>query len=339
MKKAKKVKPKVHPNHKCRYEIVLDDEKRGIKFKRVTDIINNFENNGWLVNWHKSECIKKMNDDLSGEGIRRCFNSAIVDGKIDENGSQIIIDKIKNTHEIALEEANRKSREAKEIGSAVHELIEQFVCYRNTGNDFPKIFYENKRPEVVTAFNNFLKWEKEYVSEWVCQEMVVWKDIPKTFVEDDKKKNGWTKGWGVAGRFDAIVILKDGRWCIVDFKTSKVSEDGYYESARLQLALYYWLFNYCKDSGYREFLVKTEKIKKKFYLPYGIIDFCMLVRLDKDEEGLFEMVEIDKGDLRRAVALVKKIVMVFFDTIMLKTSFGQKKAKKKSISKKAEAVA
>lgn len=332
MKKVKKkVKLKVHPNHKAKYWMTLEDERRTISFKRVTDIVNEFENKDWLVGWHKSEAEKFMIDQLSGDGIGALINNAIKDGKIGDDGLDRLRDKLNSIQKNALEEARRKSDEAKIVGGQVHDLIEKYV-------DGQSVVLDYLSKEVLTAFSNFLKWEKKNVKRWVCQEVVVWRDIKKTFVRDEDKK-GWKKGWGVAGRFDAIVILKDGRKCIVDFKTSKESKDGYYQSAREQLAIYYGLCNYCWNLGYESYVIKTEKTESRFDVQHGEIDCAMMVRLDKTKNDLFEVVEMEKDDLEKMAVIGKKMWRLFFNRIIEKTEVNQKKAKKKSIAKKAEVVA
>lgn len=102
----------------------------------------------------------------------------------------------------------RKSKEALEIGSIVHEYLEKYLKKENP--EMPK----NK--EAQNAINNFLAFEKKHKVKWIALEKIVCSLKHK-----------------VAGRFDALAEV-DGKLSIIDFKTSSQISESYY----LQLAFY-----------------------------------------------------------------------------------------------------
>jgi len=95
------------------------------------------------------------------------------------------------------------SKEACDIGSEVHALIEVYI---KQGKDT----IGKLRPEVENAFLAFLEWEKQNVSKWFWSE-----------------KSVHSEKYGYAGTADGLAEFLDGRIMLIDFKSSKGFYDGY----------------------------------------------------------------------------------------------------------------
>ena len=112
--------------------------------------------------------------------------------------------------EEARTEWKNQSQEALDIGSEVHEIIEEHIA----GN--PALI-DQLRPEVIKAYEAFCKWEEENIDCWLHSEMTV-----------------YSHQLCIAGTLDAVAKLKDGRTVVIDFKSSK----GFYEGYGEQTAIY-----------------------------------------------------------------------------------------------------
>lgn len=95
----------------------------------------------------------------------------------------------------------------RDLGSTAHNAIEALSLGRMTMADVPE--------EVQHHANGWLAWVQGFVAQILLVEATV-----------------WSHRYGYAGTLDTVVTLKDGRNCLVDYKTSK---DVYTEAA-LQLA-------------------------------------------------------------------------------------------------------
>lgn len=132
-------------------------------------------------------------------------------------------------------EPKRKSDEALDTGTLIHNWIEQHI----RGKDIPK-------PSGYEDFiNEFLEWEYLNVEEWIGCEMLV-----------------ASHELGIAGRLDAVALLKSGLTAIVDFKTSNTIYPAYY----LQTSIYWTCL---KEMGFgadqRIILrIPKEKIRKVY---------------------------------------------------------------------------
>ena len=104
------------------------------------------------------------------------------------------------------------SKEALDIGSAVHNHIEKYIKY---GQDVKQ---ESIKDEVQNAFLAFLEWEDKNIKKWVKSEMQI-----------------CHAGIGYAGTLDAVAELKTGEICVIDFKSSK----GIYDEYRTQIIAYF----------------------------------------------------------------------------------------------------
>lgn len=106
------------------------------------------------------------------------------------------------------------SRTARDIGSEVHHVIEDYI---RLGRDV----VQEMRPEVENGFLAFLDWEKSNGVKWLaCEREVV------------------SKRYGYAGTLDARLEFHagdlKGRKFIIDFKSSK----AIYDEHRTQIAAY-----------------------------------------------------------------------------------------------------
>jgi hypothetical protein len=101
------------------------------------------------------------------------------------------------------------SKEALDIGSTVHKMIEDYI---KTGKD-----QNSDNEKVQNGFLAFLEWEKENIKKWIKSEHEVYNfDI------------------GYAGTLDAIAELKNNKIYVIDFKSSK----GFYDGYDMQIAAY-----------------------------------------------------------------------------------------------------
>lgn len=125
-------------------------------------------------------------------------------------------------NEDLLQEAKKNyrtvSKEALDIGSAVHDAIE---CYIKHGKDktkeeiYSKPDMSGEQKEAIdNAFIAFLEWESENQVKWHCSE--------QTIIDTEN---------GFAGTMDAVASFGagefEGRTFVIDFKSSKDFYDGY----------------------------------------------------------------------------------------------------------------
>lgn len=173
---------------------------------------------------------------------------------------------------LAKKQYKEVSGEAKDIGSQVHDAIEQYVKH---GQDLSG----KLKDEVQNGFLAFLDWENENVSQWV---------------ESETKTVNEHIGYG--GTLDIIYEDKNGNIVLGDFKVSK----GIYDTNWLQLAAY----KHSREmlfGEYEIFFERGETATFRYSLPEIFIDKCAIVRLDK-VSGKFQHKERDskksKNDLK-----------------------------------------
>ena len=181
-----------------------------------------------------------------------CFESKILEtnglSKTDNGVIEISTDDISK----AKKEYKDVSQTALDIGTQIHDLIEQYL---KTGKD-P---FKELKDEVTNGFLAFLEWEKDNIESWIESEAVT---VNET--------------WGYAGTLDAIAKMKDGRVMVIDFKSSK----GFYSGYDMQIASY----RYARETMNGEYKIALPyppfKTYKKVYLPMKI-DGMGVLRLDK----------------------------------------------------------
>lgn len=112
--------------------------------------------------------------------------------------------------ETAKNQHAKKSTDALEIGTRVHDWVENYI----KGNVLPV------PKDILNPITEFLKFEKRHEIEWILSEKLV----------ASLKHN-------VAGRLDSLVVI-DGKLSLGDFKTSgQIDENYYLQTAGYQMCL------------------------------------------------------------------------------------------------------
>lgn len=110
-----------------------------------------------------------------------------------------------------LEEAkktyHRKSDDALDFGTIGHSFLESYVLARIRNTELPKL--ENK--ELERPIQQFIKWEKENISQWILSEARV------ADIEEE-----------IAGTLDGLAILKNDKLAIIDFKFANQISQSYH---------------------------------------------------------------------------------------------------------------
>lgn len=150
-------------------------------------------------------------------------------------------------------------KEAMDIGSQAHDLIEHYIKF---GLD--KSGKNEYNESVQNAFLSFLEWEKSNKVKWVKSEFTIC-DVDLCY----------------AGMLDAICEI-DGKIYLIDFKTST----GFYPEYELQITAYLKAYNKTaevkatnigilridKNTGIPEF--KEYEIKERIYQAFiNLLDF------------------------------------------------------------------
>lgn len=113
--------------------------------------------------------------------------------------------------EMSLKEWRKAKEEAADIGSAIHDWIEQKI----KGLE-PAIPEDDKVKNGVLAF---LKWQNENKIKWLETEKIV-----------------YSKKYNFVGKLDAIAKI-NGKTCLIDYKSSKgIYPEFYLQTAAYQLA-------------------------------------------------------------------------------------------------------
>ena len=181
-------------------------------------------------------------------------------------------DEKKELLELARYAADRDSKEAMLLGTKIHDWIEAHIA----GQD------RLLTSDIKRSVELFLEWEKEYVDKWLASEMLVSSDE-----------------WEVAGRLDAIALMKTGKIALIDFKTG----NSIYLSYQLQTAGYYKCLD---EGGYvvdERIIVRIPKsVYRKVYHPESH-SYTM-------EENLIEMKIID-SDLNEDLTIFKTQIPLY----------------------------
>jgi hypothetical protein len=178
-------------------------------------------------------------------------------------------------YEQARIEYRNVSKEALNIGSQVHDLIE---CYIKHGKD--KSYMTKYNDSVQNAFLAFLEWEEKHNVEWLETEQSI-----------------YHPSRGYAGTLDFIAKIDDHIYC-GDFKTSKAIYPEYY----MQIAAYNHARIACngiKVKLHYQF-DNNEYDKEITYKEYNIQKQC-IIRLDKTT-GDFEFKDCTEKTDRQYIA-------------------------------------
>lgn len=134
-------------------------------------------------------------------------NKALVVGMtIDELNKPAILEGIKTAF-------RQKSKEAADIGTAVHKYLEEYLNAGINGDPLPKMPVNEHIRKAIEAF---LEWTKENKVKFIAAERKIY-----------SKKHGY------AGTLDALGYV-NGELCIIDFKTSS----GIYPEMFIQTSAY-----------------------------------------------------------------------------------------------------
>jgi hypothetical protein len=171
----------------------------GIAWPSVTSILGELGKGDALTQW-AANC--------AAEYIETKFNALI------QAETVSLVDSLPEIFKAARTEFRNVGKEAMDIGSEVHHMIERHTKTR-TGAEVP--IFAPARPEVDNAFNAFRDWEAENISRWIAGEHTV-----------------ICAEHGYAGTLDAVAEFKNGRIYVLDFKSSK----GFYDEYALQIAAY-----------------------------------------------------------------------------------------------------
>lgn len=146
---------------------------------------------------------------------------------------------------------NYEKRATLKIGTAVHNLIEEYLMKGTTFSLQRTNIDTNLKNYVFIAFNNFLHWYMKATKElgWTISVYIV--EMPIVCP--------WC-----AGTFDALIDINGKRY-LIDFKTSKKLDAKYI----VQVSAYLWIVN-------------------NFYPDLGTIDGVGLIRLDKFNAKCYE---------------------------------------------------
>jgi len=168
------------------------------QYPSVSTILGQLDKSGalipWSLNCYESKMLELIQDELYDN----------------EDGYIIYENVLEDIIKQAKKEYKNVSGEALDIGTQVHDAIEQYI---KTGKDLTG----ELKPEVENGFIAFLEWEKEHVDKWLESEI----------------KTVNTK-YGYGGTYDAIFQHKNGKIIMLDFKTSK----AIYPENWLQLSAY-----------------------------------------------------------------------------------------------------
>jgi len=164
-----------------------------------------------------------------GDGLKQwAVNMAIeyIESFLNKNDKPMPIYAMGDILQKAKFEWKNISEKAKDVGSEVHHWIENFIKNPH------EVIQESLPPEkeVANGIKAFLKWDQENIKRWINSEQEV---VCKEF--------------GYAGTLDAIAELKDGKICVIDFKTcnlydKKGKKYSVYFDSILQIAPYKYAY-------------------------------------------------------------------------------------------------
>jgi hypothetical protein len=229
----------------ARYEIMVNDLL--VEFPSTTEIIDAcFDKSDGLIGWATGEMYKWVKQNTSPEMDYESIMNAVSVGRF---------------------KFREVSETAKDNGTAVHDLIEDYIKFginKTTGRDY--------NDQIKNAFEAFLQWEKDNQIKWIESELKVYD----------------TEIY-VAGKMDALCYYNDEVY-VIDFKSSK----GFYDGFDLQIASYTYLYNsmeastvkvnHCgilrldKETGLPEFKDYSKNLDRKYEAFLKLVDFYYLYK-------------------------------------------------------------
>ena len=220
----------------------------GVEYPSVTTILDILDKSSALMGW-----------------AVKCTGKYIIDNYNPESDITELV-------ATAKKEYRNVSDEAKDIGSEIHNIIEQYI---KSGRDA----VGDMRDEVENAFIAFLEWEEMFIDKWI-----------------ESEKNVFDPDICYAGTMDAIAQFKDGRIVAIDFKSSK----GFYDGYDMQIAAYRAARE--KLTGIYEVVSYDGSIYNVSYDPITITGSGIL-RLDK-ETGIPEYKDYSKKHEKNLKAFI-----------------------------------
>lgn len=219
------------------------------EYPRVTSILD-LLNKSAIPQWAANQAIEYIRQEV----MTKKFNTR---------------EQIESLLQAARFEWRNAGKQALDIGSEIHNLIELYI---KDGRDA----VGELKPEVENGFLAFLGWEKENVKQWIESEIIV-------FHSDAC----------YAGTADAIVELKNGKIYLIDFKSSKGFYDGYdmqisgYRGALSNMVLHGFIQDYNvegigilrldKETGLPEFKDYSAVYEQKLEAFLRLVDFYYAV--------------------------------------------------------------
>lgn len=313
------------PRVKPRYIIEIEGEKK--KCKGVTTITEETVAKGWLADWKIRLAKEKIKEVLSRGFFKKKIKELFDRGNDLDDVAELLEVDVSKIVDLNINEGSKQSREAKDNGSMVHDLISDYFSNKSISK---KLSASNN--EVQNAFKAFMEWKEKNVDQFICGERVIFKPVNKLSswqtAENDHE-------WAVAGRFDAIIKLKNGKNVIVDFKACKKQEDGYYQSFREQLGGYYYILKFMqKNLLGQHFVVSMKKSAEHGRIPTVNIDGGLILRLDKDT-GMPDPIELQRKELVGHGSVFESAAVLFFKRLLNKHRHTLRKKKEKINEKKA----
>jgi len=224
-----------------------------IEMPGVTTVIGLLDKSDPLMGWATGCMEKWINENWEKYGFRREKNGLV----------EMVFEYTKYADLLRTARFHYKevSQEALDVGSQVHNMIEQYIKARIENREFD---WKGKYPEEVeNGYLAFLEWEKENVIKYIETEQPIchFKYL-------------------YAGTLDCITELKNGIYCI-DFKASK----GFYDGYGKQIASYKYARESFEKSTSLDIAtkMKDDKIVEFTHIINPIkIDGIGILRLDKE---------------------------------------------------------
>ena len=176
------------PEHPHEYSRI-DNGKLLAGVSTIADIAKSKDSGGFLAQWKVNEAIGYVLDNWKTDV-----------GYNEEDIKQILKD-AKYAHKV-------KGKEATDIGTEIHALLEEYVNHRIKGEEVV-LCADNEITNLLFA-DDFLKWETDNKVEWLASELLV------ADLEND-----------VAGRLDGLAMV-NGKLSIIDFKAANSVPPSYF---------------------------------------------------------------------------------------------------------------
>lgn len=187
----------------------------GIEMPGVTTVLDLLDKSAALKSWAVNCTIQYIKENVNKQyypGMGHVVNY---------NNLLEIVDKSKY-------EYKNVSERAKNTGSIVHDLINQYINAKINHDNFDPTAFRQYNEEAENAFLAFLEWEKENIVEYIESEQ------PVCSLE-----------FCFAGTLDLIAKMKNGKIYVIDFKSSK----GFYDGYGKQIAAYLYARMEKKDNN------------------------------------------------------------------------------------------